>query len=239
MMQRILATTALATLVATGLHAQTDPAAGADPSGAAPTLEQGTGAESGMGAGEAVTPPAAGTTAQDGAATQDPAMAQDQVTDPAMQDPSVAQDDGSVAPPSTTEPSIAEGEGGTGTMGGTATGEGSLAGDEGMGGGMNADWSPVDIATISTDRLIGADIVTPNNETIATIEDVLISDDGQVENLVARFGGFLGFGSNRVLLTIDEVNVMQDANEALLVQTSLTPEAIEGRPEYEEEAATQ
>jgi len=98
------------------------------------------------------------------------------------------------------------------------------------------DWAPIDLTTISSEQLIGADIVTYDNETIATIEDVLISDDGQVENLVARFGGFLGFGSNSVLLTVDEVEVMQEADESLLVRTNLTPEGIETRPVYEEEA---
>lgn len=95
------------------------------------------------------------------------------------------------------------------------------------------EWAPIDLATFSTDRLIGANIVTANDETIATIEDVLINDDGTVENVVAQFGGFLGFGSNRVLLTMDEIEVMQDANENLLVRSSLTPESIEARPVYE------
>jgi hypothetical protein len=95
------------------------------------------------------------------------------------------------------------------------------------------DWAPVDLASFSTDRLIGADIVTGDDETVATIEDVVINDDGMVENVVAKFGGFLGFGSNQVLLTMDEIEVMQDADENLLVRTSLTPESIESRPVYE------
>lgn len=226
MIQRLFATTAVATLLATGVYAQTEPAV--EPGGVADTTMQ-DGMDDAGTTGEAVTPPAAGSTAQDGAATDDPAMAQDQVTDPTMQDPAVAEDAGSVPPPATT----AQDE----PMGGAATGTDSLA--EGGATGMDGDWAPVDISTISTDQLMGADIVTPNNETIATIEDVLISDSGQVENVVARFGGFLGFGSNRVLLTIDEIQVMQDANDALLVQSNIAPEAIEGRPEYDEEAVVQ
>lgn len=94
-------------------------------------------------------------------------------------------------------------------------------------------WSPVDVATVSADTLIGADIVTHGDERVAAVEDVLITDDGAVESVVARFGGFLGFGANRVLLTPDEIEVMQDASERLVVRTGLTPEAIEMRPEYE------
>jgi hypothetical protein len=62
---------------------------------------------------------------------------------------------------------------------------------------------------------------------------VLMTPDGAVENIVATFGGFLGFGSNTVLLTLDEIEVMQDEAGNFVVQTSLTPEALEGRPDYE------
>ena len=56
-----------------------------------------------------------------------------------------------------------------------------------------------------------------------------------MENVVAQFGGFLGFGSNKVLLTMDEIEVMQDEAGNFVVQTALTPELLEGRPDYEDE----
>ena len=51
----------------------------------------------------------------------------------------------------------------------------------------------------------------------------------------ARAVGFLGFGSNKVLLTPDEIEVLQDQSGTYIVQTSLTPEALDGRPEYKAE----
>jgi PRC-barrel domain len=96
--------------------------------------------------------------------------------------------------------------------------------------------TPVTTAELSADRLIGASIQTMNGENIAEVEDVLMAADGTtVENVVAQFGGFLGFGSNKVLLTMDEIEVMQDEAGTLVVQTSLTPESLEGRPDYEAE----
>ena len=82
--------------------------------------------------------------------------------------------------------------------------------DPAAGEGMMAEgeWAPIDLATFSADRLIGADIVTANDETVASIEDVLLNDDGTVDNIVAKFGGFLGFGANRVLLQMDEIEVL-------------------------------
>jgi hypothetical protein len=109
----------------------------------------------------------------------------------------------------------------------TGAAEGALA-EEG--------WSPVDLGAVSTERLVGQEIVTNDVETIATIEDVLIGASGEVESVVARFGGFLGFGSNRVELQMDEIEIMGNEGDELMVRTSLTPESIETRPEYEEEA---
>ena len=65
--------------------------------------------------------------------------------------------------------------------------------------GPEEGWTTVDLATISADTLIGTDIRTYDQETVASVEDVLMTPDGQVENVVARFGGFLGFGETTVL----------------------------------------
>ena len=93
-------------------------------------------------------------------------------------------------------------------------------------------WSTVDVATISADTLIGTEIRNYNQETIASVQDLLLSADGQAESVVARFGGFLGFGENTVLLTMDEISVVKDANDNTFVLTNLTPEALTDRPDY-------
>lgn len=222
MMKHILATTALATLLATGLNAQTEPATDPAQDPAAPIVEgtEGTMDEPIVEGTEGTAEGAVDSPAATPEVVQDEPMAPDAATPDVAQEtaPMDDADDPMVAEPmDDADPTLAE------PLDGAA--DPMVAGD----------WAPIDLTTISTDQLIGADIVTYDNETIATIEDVLISDDGQVENLVARFGGFLGFGANRVLLTPDEVEVMQDANEALLVRSDLTPEAVEGRPEYEDE----
>ncbi|MBP7241489.1 PRC-barrel domain-containing protein [Amaricoccus sp.] len=94
-------------------------------------------------------------------------------------------------------------------------------------------FTTVELSTISTDQLIGTNLVNHNDETIATVGDVLITDNNEVEGVVATFGGVLGFGANKVLLEPDEVQVLQDSTGALIVRTNLTPESIENRPVYE------
>ena len=73
-----------------------------------------------------------------------------------------------------------------------------------------------------------------DGQNVAEVEDVLFTPDGAVESLVVQFGGFLGFGSNKVLLTLDEVEMLRDESGTLILHTSLTPESLEGRPVYEE-----
>lgn len=93
--------------------------------------------------------------------------------------------------------------------------------------------TPVLAGDLSADKLIGARIETMAGENIASVEDVVLNPDGRVESIAAEFGGFLGFGSNTVLLNLDEVSIMQDSGGAYVVQTALTPEGLEGRPAYE------
>jgi len=97
---------------------------------------------------------------------------------------------------------------------------------------LEEGWSQIDVATISADMLIGTDVRTYDQDTVATVEDVLMTADGMVEDVVARFGGFLGFGENTVLLGMDEISVVKDADGNVVVLTNLTPEALKERPEY-------
>lgn len=109
---------------------------------------------------------------------------------------------------------------------------GAMPEHDGMAG--DAAWTATALGAVSTDKLKGADLVNVQGEKVATIDDVLITNDNAVEGIVVTFGGVLGFGAQKVLLAPDEVEVMEDADKNLQVRTSLTPEAIEARPAYEE-----
>lgn len=90
-----------------------------------------------------------------------------------------------------------------------------------------------ELASIPRDELIGADITSgPDHQTVAMVEDVLMDADGNLMNIVARFGGFLGFGETTVLLTPDEVTATRDADGKTELTTTLTPDALKDRPEY-------
>jgi PRC-barrel domain len=93
-------------------------------------------------------------------------------------------------------------------------------------------WSEVDVATITTDSLIGADIQTYDQQKIAQVQEVVMSAAGQPENVVARFGGFLGFGETTVLLGTDQVSFAKDPDGKLFVLTAITPDELKTLPEY-------
>lgn len=272
MLKHILATTALATLLATGPHAQTTTGTARDAAEgeAAPLVQDeggaGTGVEGGASAvvggaanaQDATVMPDPATTAQDGVALPMDGAAPGQAAGGAT-GPGVANEGTDPVPPGGGATDSAE-DAGTAGEGGTEAAEtADPVVTEGAGAGAaetvetttaptqtegattgategalaQEGWSPVELGAVSTERLVGQNIVTNDDETIATIEEVFLDDAGQVGSLVARFGGFLGFGSNRVELQPDEIEIMSNEGDELLVRTGLTPESIEGRPEYQ------
>jgi hypothetical protein len=205
MLKTFLATSALASLLALSAQAQDAPAAGVEES----------------------TPPAVGT-------DQDPAIQNDMGTDvlPQAADTPTAPEGGMAAEPvqpegeMAAEPMEPAGEMAAEPPADPATDAATAPAT------MPEGWSQVDVATISADTLIGTEIQTYDQQQVAEVQDVLLDPNGQVENIVARFGGFLGFGETTVLLTMDEINVAQDADGRNFVMTDLTPDGLQGRPEY-------
>ena len=99
-------------------------------------------------------------------------------------------------------------------------------------GALPEGWMQVDVATLSPDTLIGVDIRSYDGTTIAAVEDVLMSAEGKIDDVVARFGGFLGFGETRVLLAPEEVSAATDADGNVAVLTGVTADELKSRPEY-------
>jgi hypothetical protein len=218
MLKSLLATTALASALAAGAYAQT---------AADPVIEdEGPAAE----APAEVKPDAQ--TAQDPEASHDTDMVEDPAApeadtaaDPAATPESETAEDPAVMPESeAAEDPAAMPEADTAQDPSLAPADPSVAAEPVL--------TPIEDAAVSADTLIGANIQTPEGENIATVNDVLLTPDGAVESVVAQFGGFLGFGSTTVLVTMDEIDVYEDEAGNIVVQSSLTPEALEGRPEY-------
>ncbi len=208
MFRNLLAGTATAALLALGAQAQEAPAEDSAP------------ASPGITAPETVLPPIVEDETQPGAAPQA------QTTEEAEVSPTPPEmaEDSEIVPPSDTaaEPTPA------------VAPETDAAADAApaLPGPLPEGAVPVDLATVSPDTLIGADIRNFEGDSIAAVDDVMMSAEGKVDNIVARFGGFLGFGETKVLMAPAELTVVRQADDSVAILTSLTSDELQARPEY-------
>lgn len=95
------------------------------------------------------------------------------------------------------------------------------------------------VNVISTDNLIGTNLVTADGSTAGKISDVVIAPAGKAEAYVINVGGVLGIGSKPVAVEASNVMIQRDAEGTIQATTSVTPEAIENAPAYTLEAYRQ
>ena len=91
-------------------------------------------------------------------------------------------------------PTTAPGEPATG-LGAPAPAPVELSGDW----VVDEGWRPADMAAVTADQMIGADIRNADGQVIASVDDLILSADGKAESIAATFGGFLGFGTESVV----------------------------------------
>ncbi|HLS59427.1 MAG TPA: PRC-barrel domain-containing protein [Paracoccaceae bacterium] len=86
----------------------------------------------------------------------------------------------------------------------------------------------------SLDDLSGASVYDANDESIGSVSDVVVDDQGNAEHLVVNVGGFLGIGAKQVAIGFDEVTILrqQDGDE-LRIYVDATQQQLEEAPEYQ------
>lgn len=95
-------------------------------------------------------------------------------------------------------------------------------------------YAPIPAAELTADRLLGANVYDTTGDNIATVDDLVLGDGGEVTHAVMDVGGFLGLGSYTVALDINDVDVMWNPeSDDVRVQVSATQEQLEAMPEYE------
>jgi len=72
--------------------------------------------------------------------------------------------------------------------------------------------SGVDVTTLTADELMGTRVVGPDNNQIAEVGDIVLTEDGKVDALLVDFGGFLGIGEKRVAVAMDNLDIRTDEN---------------------------
>lgn len=106
----------------------------------------------------------------------------------------------------------------TGTMGNTTGTTGTTTGTSGA-------------TTMSAlDRtVVGKSLYGANDEEVGEIDDVVMSQGGEVESVLIDVGGFLGLGSKTIAIPADDISMQGDR----VVASTLTKKQAEQMPEYQ------
>lgn len=94
-------------------------------------------------------------------------------------------------------------------------------------------YNQVEVTEISSDLLVGQSVYDVSDDSVGTVDDLIMDDAGAVTNVIIDFGGFLGMGSSQVSLGYDELTILTNAeNDDVRVYVDATKEQIQSLPQY-------
>ena len=83
-------------------------------------------------------------------------------------------------------------------------------------------------------KVVGASVYNDQNQSIGSIDDILMSDnDHKANTAVISVGGFLGMGGKLVSVPFDQLKVQDNK----IVMPGATKASLEGMPEYHYQSA--
>ncbi|SDF49084.1 PRC-barrel domain-containing protein [Limimonas halophila] len=126
------------------------------------------------------------------------------------------------------ETGATEGETTGGESGASATGEADAGSAAGAGGGQFLESAQGDV--LSGEQLVGMEVVASNGDSLGTVTDILLQQDGTLNGVVISSGGFLGIGEKQVGVRWDSASMSVAENK---LQTGLSQQDIQDAPAYE------
>ena len=90
----------------------------------------------------------------------------------------------------------------------------------------------VDVVKVATgyraSKVIGSSVVNEAGNTVGTVDDVIIGEDGKAPFVVLSVGGFLGIGTKLVVLPYQQLKTM----DRKIVMPGATKDALKDLPEF-------
>jgi sporulation protein YlmC with PRC-barrel domain len=83
---------------------------------------------------------------------------------------------------------------------------------------------------MTTDQLVGMDVVDSDGESVGSVSDLLIGADNTIDRAVIDVGGFLGFGAKSVAIGMDRLSFAEGDDKIMLAATR---EELDAMPEWE------
>lgn len=77
-------------------------------------------------------------------------------------------------------------------------------------------------------KLIGATVYNDQHEKVGKIEDMIIAPDGKLSVAVVEVGGFLGLGTHRIAIPMEQFTQI----DPTIVLPGATKQALKGLPEF-------
>jgi hypothetical protein len=83
---------------------------------------------------------------------------------------------------------------------------------------------------MTADEMIGSNVVNEADETIASVNDVVVRQGEQDSYLVLGVGGLFGIGERTITVPLSEFELTNDDD---LLLRGMTQERLESMPEYD------
>jgi sporulation protein YlmC with PRC-barrel domain len=77
-------------------------------------------------------------------------------------------------------------------------------------------------------KIVGASVYNDQNQSVGSVDDVLMSHDNKATTAVISVGGFLGMGSKLVSVPFNQLKIENDR----IVMPGATKQSLTGMPEY-------
>lgn len=92
--------------------------------------------------------------------------------------------------------------------------------------------------SFGTEKMIGAELKSrSDDETIGTISELVIDQNGRIAAVIVEAGGFLGLGEKNVAISWDSIERRSNEDgDGYVFSVDTTKEALEAAPEYKTEA---
>lgn len=86
---------------------------------------------------------------------------------------------------------------------------------------------------ISANNYIGSDVYTSTDESIGSVTNLILEENGGIVAAVVGVGGFLGLGAKDVAVPMSKLTVTRDtANGTIRLTTTETAESLKAAPEF-------
>ena len=90
---------------------------------------------------------------------------------------------------------------------------------------------------LAKERLLGAKIVNKDNETIGTIEDLIIGSSDNVDGVVVGVGGFLGVGEKKIGVRMSALKITTADGKTIVSLPAATKEMLGAIGAYQRASA--